>query len=132
MTRSCVCLAIALFLWAGLAAFAKDPPPVDGSGVTGLTLQTQLEKGLRARRPVEFTYIDEIIKLVEKKELPRLLVTTTYQWAQRQPTRRLQYFQFALQARARRQRLKVVLPNLRDQAVGISTNGGEHGVNTGG
>jgi hypothetical protein len=111
------------------AAVAEDPPPVEAGGVTGLDLKTQLEKGLYARRPVEFAYIAEIIRLVEEKKLPRELVTTTFVWARRKPVMKLQYFQFALQTRARN--LPIQLPNLRDQAVGISNNGGEHGVNTG-
>jgi hypothetical protein len=60
--------------------------------------------------------------------LPRKLVVTTYLAAQRQSRRELQYFQLALEARARG--LNVQLPNLRLQAVGISGNGGTHGVNT--
>jgi len=109
-------------------AFAKDPRPIDGGGVTGLDLRTQLEKGLYARRPVEFEYIDEIVKLVEKKKLPRTLVTSTFIWARKRETRQLQYFQFALQARTRG--LNIDMPDLRKQAVGVNLAGGEHGVNT--
>jgi hypothetical protein len=118
-------LAIALSL---SSARAVEPPPVDAGGVTGLDLKTQLEKGLRARRPVEFEYIKEIVRLVETNKLPRTMVTTTFVWARKQPTRQLQYFQFALQTRAKN--LPVKLPDLRKQAVGISSNGGEHGVTT--
>ena len=110
------------------STLAKDPRPIDGGGVTGLDLRTQLEKGLYCRRPVEFEYIDQIIKLVEEKKLPRKLVTSTFVWAKAKETRQLQYFQFALQARARP--LNIDMPDLRKQAVGISGNGGEHGVNT--
>jgi hypothetical protein len=110
------------------AALAADPPPIDAGGVQGLTLKTQLEKGLKARRPVEFAYIDQIIQLVEQGALPRSMVTSTYLWAQRRSSRQLQYFQFALAARAKH--LNVKLPDLREQAVGISASGGEHGVNT--
>jgi hypothetical protein len=111
----------------GVAA-AATPKAFDGGGVTGLDLKTQLEKGLKARRPVEFEYIDQIVQLVEQGQLPRKLVVSTYLWAQRRPWRQLQYFQFALQARARG--LNVDLPDLNLQAVGTNTNGGEHGVNT--
>ncbi len=124
--RYAVLFALAFCLLAGLVALAADPPPVAGGGVSGLDLKTQLEKGLYVRRPVEFAYIDAIIKLVEQDKLPRKLVTTTYQWAQRRPARKLQYFQFALQARARR--LNVRLPNLRNQAVGVFTGTGEQGA----
>jgi hypothetical protein len=121
-------LALILWILLGSAATSADPPPIDGGGVAGLNLKTQLETGLKARRPVEFAYIDQIVKLVESGQLPRSLVTSTFIWARRMPSKQLQYFQFALQARARN--LKVKLPDLRLQAVGISGNGGEHGVDT--
>jgi hypothetical protein len=109
-------------------ALAANPPPIDGGGVVGLDLKTQLEKGLLVRRPVDFAYIAQIVALVEDGKLPRQLVTSTFVWAKNMPTRQLQYFQFALQARSRK--LGVELPNLRKLAVGIRNNGGEHGVNT--
>jgi hypothetical protein len=120
-------IAVAALLVCQFAT-AASPPPVDAGGVMGLDLKTQLEKGLRVRRPVEFEYVDQIIKLVEEGKLPRRLVTTTFMWAQKKEWRRLQYFQFALQVRARG--LPVQLPDLRKLAVGISSNGGVHGVNT--
>ncbi len=124
--RRCAWLVIGLVLLAPAAGWAGDvPPPINGGGVSGLNLQTQLEKGLKARRPVEFAYIDQIIKLVEDGKLPISLVTSTYGWARKQRGRQLQYFQFALQARAKG--LDVQLPDLNEQAVGISGNGGQHG-----
>jgi hypothetical protein len=125
--RLLVCLFVAALLVCR-ALPAASPPPIDAGGVQGLDLKTQLEKGLYARRPVEFAYIAEIVKLVEEGKLPYKLVATTFTWAQQQPVRKLQYFQFALATRARK--LPVKLPDLRKQAVGISSNGGEHGVNT--
>lgn len=127
MMDRCAFLALVLVMAAAVATPAADLSPISGGGVTGLDLKTQLEKGLYARRPVEFEYIDQIIQLVEDGELPRELVTSTFVWARKKPNRRLQYFQFALQARARG--LDVDLPNLRLQAVGITSNGGQHGVN---
>jgi hypothetical protein len=125
----CRCAMLSLVLTALLAIDmrAADLTPINGGGVTGLDLKSQLEKGLYARRPVEFEYISQIIQLVEDGQLPRDLVTSTFVWARKKPNRRLQYFQFALQSRARS--LDVELPDLRLQAVGISSNGGQHGVN---
>ena len=128
MTARCMVLLGLVCLLLGNVVLAEEPSAVAAGGVTGLDLKTQLQKGLRARRPVEFEYIDEIIALVENGELPKPLVTTTFVWARKQPTRQLQYFQFALQTRAKG--LAVKLPDLRKQAVGISSNGGEHGVTT--
>lgn len=128
MSGHYVLLTAIVCLLLGNVLRAAEPPAVAAGGVTGLDLRTQLQKGLRARRPVEFEYINEIIALVESGELPKPLVTTTFVWARKQPTRQLQYFQFALQTRAKG--LDVKLPDLRKQAVGISSNGGEHGVTT--
>ena len=123
-----VLLSAIVCLLLGNVVRAAEPAAVAAGGVTGLDLRTQLQKGLRARRPVEFEYINEIIALVESGKLPKPLVTTTFVWARKQPTRQLQYFQFALQTRAKG--LDVKLPDLRKQAVGIGSNGGEHGVTT--
>jgi hypothetical protein len=118
--RTARCWLVVLLLGAAAVELqAAEPPPVDAGGVQGLDLKTQLEKGLRARRNVEFEYIAEIIELVEEGELPRELVTTTFVWAVRQPSRQLQYFQFALQSRVRAAKLNVDMPNLRKQAVGV-------------
>lgn len=112
----------------GYAQSVRSVAPFDGGGVVGLDLETQLQKGLKARRPVEFQYLKEIVQLVEDGSLPRQLVITTFLAAQQRRRHPLQWFQMALAARARG--LDVKLPNLDLQAVGISTNGGTHGVNT--
>jgi len=119
-------LAFGFILLVQTARSMGQQPAVAAGGVVGLDLQTQLEKGLLARRPVEFEYIQQIVDLVDSGDLPREMVTTTFVWARKKPTRPLQYFQFALATRARK--LPVVLPDLRKQAVGISGNGGQHGV----
>jgi hypothetical protein len=116
---------LASVMFSAVAA-AAEPPPVNAGGVSGLDLKTQLEKGLKARRPVEFQYIEQITQLVASGDLPREMVTTTFVWARKKPSRQLQYFQFALQTRAKK--LPVVLPDLRQQAVGISSNGGQNGT----
>jgi hypothetical protein len=116
--------AVLVFSTANRPLWAQSPA-MTGGGVSGLDLQSQLEKGLKARRPVEFAYIHQIVGLVESGKLPRSLVTSTFGRARQKQDRQLQYFQFALQARAKG--LGVTLPSLKDQAVGISSNGGQHG-----
>ncbi|HEX4147782.1 MAG TPA: hypothetical protein VHY20_02295 [Pirellulales bacterium] len=113
--------ALALLLgWSRseLTGLCADPPAAIGNGVIdGLDLQGQLEKGLKARRPVEFDYIAQIVQLVEDDELPRELVDSTFVWARKKRTKRLQYFQFALQARASQQGIDT--PDLSNQGVGL-------------
>jgi|GEM_PF-2319504 len=134
MPRFLIAIAVALLCICWLAeracgqSAAARAPAFDAGGVTGLDLETQLQKGLKARRPVEFQYLHEIVKLVDQGKLPRKLVITTFLAAQQRRRHPLQWFQLALESRARG--LDVKLPNLDLQAVGISSNGGTHGVNT--
>ncbi|MBS0211408.1 MAG: hypothetical protein JSS27_20900 [Planctomycetes bacterium] len=95
------CLLLTLVLIVAASTVATPPPANTAGGVTDLTLQEQLEKGLRARRPVEFQYIAQIVAQVEAGTLPRELIDTTFIAARKRPRHQLQYFQFILQSRAR-------------------------------
>ncbi len=119
-------LLLLMLVVLGQSALAAEPGPVGQGGVVKIDLKKQLETGLLARRPIEFAYIDQIVLLVEQGDLPRKLVVSTFLWARRSPTRKLEYFAFGLQARTKG--MNVQLPDLRKLAVGINTNGGEHGV----
>jgi hypothetical protein len=94
---------------------------LNGGGVTPkLDLKGQLEKGLFARRPVEFAYIAQVVAYVEAGVLPRSLVDTSFGWARQKSTRRLQYFQFALRARAEKAHLNLPgITDLRAQGIGL-------------
>ena len=73
-----------------------------GSGRVA-SLKDQLKSGLKARRDVEFTFIDNVVKLVEQRKLPVKLVVETFQYARQKPTGYpFQYFQRALALRAAR------------------------------
>jgi hypothetical protein len=118
MTRSALLLAFALSLLIGLMAPLDLPLRAGDAPIgTGLSpsfdLKSQLEKGLKARRPVEFEYIAQVIALVDNETLPRSLVDSSFLWARKKRTRKLQYFQFALRAQA--QKLGIATPNLDDQ-----------------
>jgi hypothetical protein len=66
-------------------------------------LQDRLEKGLKARRPVEFEFIEKVVAHVESGELPVELVDRTFFWARkREPQRPFQHFERALKILARR------------------------------
>ena len=103
----------ALWGW-GTSTRADTPSSVTAGGVAPqLTLQGQLEKGLKARRPVEFQYLADVVRLVEQGQLPRTLVDSSFMYARRMPSRQLQYFQFALRARA--SKLGIATPSLDGQ-----------------
>lgn len=72
-----------------------------------VTLRDQLEKGLYARRPSEFAFLDRVIKSVDQGKLPRSVVQSTFLYARKKPSKRLQYFQFALQLRAKKLGVKL-------------------------
>lgn len=67
------------------------------------SLKDQLKSGLRARRDVEFKFINSVVKLVQTGKLPVKLVVETMQYARKKPTNYpFQYFQRALSLRAAR------------------------------
>ncbi len=73
-----------------------------GSGQVA-SLKDQLKAGLKARRTVEFRYIENVVKLVEQRKLPVKLVLETFQYARRKRTGYpFQFFQRALALRAAR------------------------------
>jgi len=74
-------------------------------GVQIANLRDQLEKGLRARLPREFEFIDRVIKLVEINVLPLELVKSTFQWARENAKNKrypFPYFEYALRLRAKK------------------------------
>lgn len=100
----------------GVSASAGDPPALSSGGVsTKLDLKGQLSRGLRARRPVEFQYIDSVVAMVDSGTLPRSLVDSTFIYARQQNTQQLQHFQFALQSRAKK--IGITTPDLKSQIV---------------
>lgn len=107
MHRLVVLGALALGCWA----FARHAPigssvaAENGRGsnvVTTITLKDQLEKGLRARRPVEFRFLGEILALVDDGTLPRDLVQSSFNWARKKPSKKVQFFEQSLRFRAKR------------------------------
>ncbi len=66
------------------------------------SLQETLENGLKARRPAEFAFIGRVVRLVDKRVLPRALVESTYLWARRQKAAPFPYFESGLRLRAKK------------------------------
>ncbi len=71
-------------------------PIADG----GPDLQTTLEKGLKARRPVEFAFIAQVIQLVDDGTLPENMVLTSFLWARKHRPYPYPYFAASLRRQA--------------------------------
>ena len=79
----------------GLTSSQEEPP----RGVA--TLTEQLRFGLKARRPVEFEFIDLVVSKVEAKLLPRDMALSAMTYAQgKNKDRPYPYFEFSLKKRA--------------------------------
>jgi hypothetical protein len=79
---------------ASLARSQEEPRGV-------ATLTDQLRAGLKARRPVEFEFIDLVVGKVEQKILPRDMVLSAMTYAQsKNKDRPYPYFEFSLKKRA--------------------------------
>jgi len=84
---------------------AQSPRAVDAIG-----LKSQLEKGLRARRPQEFAFVAVVVEMVENETLPLDLVKGTFLWARKKAlTTRypFPYFERALRERAGKLGIKI-------------------------
>src|SRR5262245_60770061 len=92
-------LARRSFLAACITTVAALPPAALGDNPQ-VNLKTMLEKGLKARRPVEFRFVARVVELVENGTLPKKMVQKTFLWARKQPEHPFQYFQRALQIQA--------------------------------
>ena len=80
--------------FGGLARSQEEPRGV-------ATLTDQLRFGLKARRPVEFEFIDLVVGKVEQKLLPRDMVLSAMTYAQtKNKDRPYPYFEFGLKKRA--------------------------------
>ena len=95
----CLAVPFALLAVFGYAeiVLADSPPRSAGQA----TLQEVLEVGLKLRRPVEFQFVEKVVGMVDRGELPRSLVESTFLWARRQHGRRpFPYFERGLRKRA--------------------------------
>lgn len=73
-------------------------------------LKQQLEKGLKARRPEEFQFVDLVVTMVGNDTLPLDLVKSTFIWARKKAlTTRypFPYFERALRVRAAKRGIKI-------------------------
>lgn len=67
------------------------------------TLKDQLEKGLRARLPKEFAFVQTVVTMVDNNQLSTELVLGTFHWARKKAKYKkypFPYFEQALRARA--------------------------------
>ena len=77
-------LIVAITLTQLTAAGTRADEPVGGADV--ISLEDQLKTGLKARRPEETDFIEEVARLVNTGKLPRKLVDSTFMWALRRRT----------------------------------------------
>jgi hypothetical protein len=97
--RRLLLAALLLGVTAPTAAHAAEPAKVG----TVLGLEDRLKTGLKARRPEEKSFLDEVARLVRAGELPVKLVDSTYLWAlQRQQKFPYPLFERALRIQANR------------------------------
>ncbi len=73
-------------------------------------LKNVLEKGLRARRPQEFEFVDVVVTMVGNDTLPLDLVRSTFLWARKKAKTTpypFPYFERGLRVRAARMGIKI-------------------------
>lgn len=83
--------------WLVSAASAATP-----NTPSGPDLKDTLEKGLKARRPVEFNFIALVVNKVNDGTLPVSLVNSTFLWARKHRPYPFPYFERGLRERAKK------------------------------
>jgi hypothetical protein len=81
---------------------APSAQSAESNSPGGPDLKTTLEKGLRARRPVEFAFIQQVVNKVDDGTLSSSLVNSTFLWARQRQPFPFPYFQQALKVRAKK------------------------------
>ena len=98
--RAAMLLAALTSGLVNLARLGAEPPPV-GSGLSTLTFKQQLEKGLKARRPSDFAFIETVVANIDSGAISQKMVNETFGYARsKSPTYPFIYFQFTIRKRA--------------------------------
>lgn len=74
------------------------------------TLRERLEKGLKARLPNEFEFLDTVVTMVDAGTLPRELVDKVFFYVRREKSHKkylVPYFERLLRAKAREQGIEI-------------------------
>ncbi len=106
--RFCFAAALLMGTLPALKSLAADESVIRDDSTTRVSLRVQLEKGLRAMRPVEFRFLNEVLAQVKQGDLPKELVEQAFLWARQYPAYRVQYFEKALRALAKRDGIELV------------------------
>ena len=103
-SRAILCLAVAASLLRAAGGnndlVAQQPSTSPGVSGPAIALKDQLEKGLKARLPREFAFIDRVVKMVDNQQLPLDLVQSTFLWARVKKPYPFPYFETGLRTRA--------------------------------
>ena len=98
-----VFLVLAAMMTTGLTSTLSAQFDSVNSGIQLPTLKQELEFGLRARLPHEFTFVNQVVKLVNRGKLPVTMVKSTFVWSRRKnPYLPFPYFERGLRLRATR------------------------------
>lgn len=85
----------------GAVTARADDSSRTGGGADEISLEDQLKTGLKARRPEEVEFIEDVVRAVNAGALPRKVVESTYIWAvRRRQTWPYPAFERALRIRA--------------------------------
>ena len=103
-----ILLSLMLAAPTGTMLHAQTAPRVQQSASgRSITLKQLLERGLRARRPEEFAFVNRVVRLVQQQRLSEKLVKSTYNWARKKRPYPFPYFERALKVQAAKQGIRI-------------------------
>ena len=115
MFRMAWLFLLVIALWPNSQPARAQDGPVVAETLNGkVTLRELLEKDLRARREVEFTFIRRVVARVEEKKIPLETVITMYKWSKKKSRRPYQYFEKGMKVHAKRLGVDLLAPAEED------------------
>lgn len=97
-------VAVVVLIGALLAPWAAVPRP-SAHGAEVANLKDTLEKGLKARFPGDFQFIQKVVQMVQLNQLPLDMVLGTFHWVRTEKAHKkykVPYFAKALRSRAKK------------------------------
>ena len=103
LTWTAVCAAALCVPLAALPQPAEAQQRISGQPA----LKDMLRLGLKAKRPADLAFLDQVLTMVDNGTLPRSLVESAFFWSRNKGSYPFPYFESALRALAKRQGITI-------------------------
>ena len=107
-------LVLAVLIFLAFDVVRGESPkndPASNVGVQIADLRQQLEAGLQVWRPEDVAFINRVVVMVRRGQLPLEMVKSTFAWARTKESYPFLHFQYALRTRAAKAGIRITVPH---------------------